>query len=1196
MSLYLLPEYMWYTILRILRESVQGGLMKDPSGTNPDLVEEISALRKRIQELERSEAELKKAEEELVVSKDRLSRAELVSRCGNWEFDLASKKVFASEGARSIYGLLDREWTIEEVQEIPLPEYRGMLDEALRGLIDENRPYRVEFKIGRPDTGAIVDIYSIGEYDSCRNVVFGIVQDITERKRTEEALRQVEARYRLPFERAPYGIVIIDPVTTRFVEFNETAHRQLGYSREEFAALSIADIQAVESPEETRKHIENVIRLGRDDFETLHRTREGETRNVHVTAQMTEISGYSLYHSVWSDITDRKRAEKALRESEERFRGIANNLPGTLFQWYARDNGERGMYYVDVRSADVWGVGVDPIENWPERFDACIAPEDKERWVLSVEEVARTGNPWDIEARFIKPTGEEMYVKGLAQPKRLGNELVSNGLLLDITARKRAELSLLESEFEYRTVVEHSLGGVYIFQDGLFRFVNTRFGEILGYACEEIIDTLGPLDIAHPAERPVIDELIRQLLCGEAEEVCFTHKAFRKDGTPITVMVFGGPLTYRGRPACSGTMYDITEREKAEVQLRQKTALLEAQLNTSLDGILVVDRGIKILQNEQFNKLFKIPDHIVENEVDAPQVEWVSGLAKNPEQFSEKVAYMFAHPGETMHDECELKDGTVLERYSSPIIGKDGTDYGRIWTFRDITERKLMEEEIAGERSKLKILSDNAPFGLVLIEKDGSYTYVNPKFRELFGFDRSGDRTWLRDAFPKAEYRRAVKSAWIEDMADAKPGAGKSRVFTVTCKGGDEKVVSFIASKLVSGDYMLACEDITELRQLESKLRQAQKMEAVGTLAGGVAHDFNNILTVIMGYSALLQMEMEQDSPLRSYVGYIRSSAEKAADLTRSLLSFSRQQPIVLSHIDLNESVRSAEKLLNRLLTENIVIKTLLSAEDITIIADGTQIDQILLNLAANARDAMPEGGTLTVVTKAVELDEEFTRVHGYGEPGKFALLSVSDTGTGMDEATRERIFDPFFTTKETGKGTGLGLSSVYGIVKQHRGYIAVYSEPDRGTTFHIYLPQVSEAAQEKRQASVPIDGGDETILIAEDNKAVRDLICRILTDYGYVTIEAVDGEDAIERFRKADRIDLLILDSVMPKKSGREVYNEIHEIEPDIKVIFTSGYTRDVILDKGIEDKEFEFVSKPLSPTTLLQKVRAVLDQQVFK
>lgn len=384
---------------------------------------------------------------------------------------------------------------------------------------------------------------------------------------------------------------------------------------------------------------------------------------------------------------------------------------------------------------------------------------------------------------------------------------------------------------------------------------------------------------------------------------------------------------------------------------------------------------------------------------------------------------------------------------------------------------------------------------------------------------------------------------------------------------------------------------VEEKKKLETQLHQSQKMEAIGRLAGGIAHDFNNILTALTGYGTLLQMKMDKDDPLLMYVDQILSASQKAADLTQSLLAFSRQRPVTFASHNINKIIRGSEKLLKRLVTEDVVIRTVLAPEQPAIMTDATQIDQVLFNLASNARDAMPKGGVLTIETKQVELDNEFMTVHGYGKPGKYVLVSISDTGTGMDEPEKEKIFDPFYTTKEVGKGTGLGLSTVYGIVKQHEGYITVDSEPGAGTTFHLYFPAACETAEKERPSQAPARGGSEAILIAEDNAAVRSLMREVLSQYGYFIVEAVDGTDAIEQFNRSGEIDLLILDSVMPGKNGREVYNEINNIKPGIRVLFTSGYTRDIVLDKGIEDRNFHFISKPVQPIALLNKVREVLD-----
>lgn len=383
-----------------------------------------------------------------------------------------------------------------------------------------------------------------------------------------------------------------------------------------------------------------------------------------------------------------------------------------------------------------------------------------------------------------------------------------------------------------------------------------------------------------------------------------------------------------------------------------------------------------------------------------------------------------------------------------------------------------------------------------------------------------------------------------------------------------------------------------EKAQLEEQLRQAQKMEAIGTLAGGIAHDFNNILTAIIGFGSLLQMKMDKSTPSRVHVDQILASAERAASLTQSLLAFSRRQVIIPKPLNLNETIMNIKKLLSRLIREDIEFQLQLTSEHLIVMADSGQMDQVLMNLVTNARDAMPDGGVLTIATEAVALPQEFSKTHDTGRPGRYALLSVTDTGVGMDEKTKERIFDPFFTTKEVGRGTGLGLSMIYGIIKQHEGYIDVSSTPDRGTTFRLYLPLIESTLEKEQARTLQLPkGGTETVLIAEDDTIVRMFSKEILEFKGYTVIEAIDGVDAVRKFNKnKQKIQLLLLDVIMPKKNGKEVYNEIVKIRPDIKALFVSGYTSDIIQQKGMLEG-INFIPKPVSAEVLLQKVREVLD-----
>ncbi len=404
-------------------------------------------------------------------------------------------------------------------------------------------------------------------------------------------------------------------------------------------------------------------------------------------------------------------------------------------------------------------------------------------------------------------------------------------------------------------------------------------------------------------------------------------------------------------------------------------------------------------------------------------------------------------------------------------------------------------------------------------------------------------------------------------------------------------------SRNSSGEVITVIEtlvDITEKQKLEEQLRQSLKMEAIGQLAGGVAHDFNNILTAIMGYGSLALMNMAKDDPQRINIGHMLDGAERAAHLTKDLLLFSRKQISERKYVDLNEIIKKMEKFLARIIGEDISFKTILHPRAMPVLADAHQLEQVMMNLATNARDAMPKGGVFSVATEQIRLDKEFIATHGYGQPGMYALISVSDTGKGMDETTLQRIFEPFFTTREMGKGTGLGMAVVYGIVKGHDGYINVYSEPELGTTVKIYLPMTtmeSEATPELIQTFAL--GKGETILVAEDDPAVREVFRISLEEHGYKVIGAENGEAAVKLYKdNIGKVSLVLLDVIMPVKNGREAYEEIKSLNPHPKVIFMSGYTDDIIVGKGLLAAGTELIPKPVTPDRLLRKVREVLDR----
>jgi signal transduction histidine kinase/ActR/RegA family two-component response regulator len=390
-------------------------------------------------------------------------------------------------------------------------------------------------------------------------------------------------------------------------------------------------------------------------------------------------------------------------------------------------------------------------------------------------------------------------------------------------------------------------------------------------------------------------------------------------------------------------------------------------------------------------------------------------------------------------------------------------------------------------------------------------------------------------------------------------------------------------------------EDVTEQRSLENQFRQAQRLEAVGRLAGGVAHDFNNVLTAITGYSELLLDELTPGDPKRQDVEEIHAAARRAAGLTRQLLAFSRKQVFQTRVLDLNAVVRMLEKMLQRLIGEDVKLEIAPSSALGAVRADPGQIEQVIMNLAVNSRDAMPGGGRLTIETANVDLDEAYAREHAGAAPGRYVMLAVSDTGTGMDAETQSHIFEPFFTTKEQGTGTGLGLATVYGIVKQSGGHVWVYSEPGRGATFKIYLPRVDEPveAQDAQQVAPPVAGGRETVLVAEDDPSVREIVAEVLTQKGYRVLRAPDGQTALEMARaQPGEIQLLVTDIVMPGMTGRELAEVLVAERAGVRVLYMSGYTDDAVVRHGVLAEGLPYLQKPFSPRALALKVREVLDR----
>ena len=544
---------------------------------------------------------------------------------------------------------------------------------------------------------------------------------------------------------------------------------------------------------------------------------------------------------------------------------------------------------------------------------------------------------------------------------------------------------------------------------------------------------------------------------------------------------------------------------------------------------------------------------------------------------------------ETLHEQALLLEEEIAQRQVSQEALQEQT----VVLEEEIAERLQAEETVRVSEEKFAKAFDNAPIMMTISGlEDGVYLNVNKKFSEVSGF--SLEEALGRTAVELGLMTAAQRLRLIEELHRHDRVSGVE--LQVASRSGKNLTCVFHGESIpVHGKrcLLLLSHDVTEHRVVEEQLRQSQKMEAIGQLAGGIAHDFNNILTVILGYSNILLLDSTLSPQQREKVEHVVSSSERASQLTRGLLTFSRKDSMELKPVDLNAIVRQLQKFLIRIIGEDVELKVDIAAAALTVLADAGHIEQVLVNLAANARDAMEKGGALEISIESVELGQGHDAAHG-GAAGRYACITVSDTGQGMDEQTCQRVFEPFFTTKEAGRGTGLGMAIVYGIIKQHNGFIEVDSRPGLGTTFRIYLPRVGgdPGAQAPEPLGEVAVGGSETVLVAEDEANVRALLHTMLTGQGYRVILAENGQVAVELFR-ADpaAVDLVLLDVIMPGKNGQETLGEIRKCRPDIKAIYLSGYTADFMKSRGIDDQGVELLAKPFKSFELLRKVRDTLD-----
>ena len=727
--------------------------------------------------------------------------------------------------------------------------------------------------------------------------------------------------------------------------------------------------------------------------------------------------------------------------------------------------------------------------------------------------------------------------------------------------------------------------------NGYFKKINPAFKKILGYSDKELMGKPF-LDFIHPDDiDKTLDVITTQLAKGYTVSN-FENRYKCKDGTFKYLSWVSRPEPEKGITyAIARDITGIKKEKDKYLDLLQKSHDTFKIVMDSLNAVVYVAdmNTYEVLFTNKYtkNNIGDIEGKICWQSIQTGQT--------GPCDFctNDKLLTPDGKPNGVYRWEFEnTVNGRWYDIHDSAIDWVDGR-IARLEIATDITDRKKAEDALKTNEEKFRLLFTGQRDAIVLVDAETKRIVdVNDSALHLYGYSR---QEILKLCGPDISADPEASTAAINEIAEITDK--DIHYYTRLHKKKDGTVFPV---EISSGHFILhdksivsaMIRDITERKELEEQLRQAQKMEAVGQLAGGVAHDFNNILGAIMNYGYLLKNKLDNDEHTRM-VFHILESTEKAAKLTSNLLAFSRKQMLQITLVNLNEIIERVENLMTRIIGEQIKIKTILAKKAPIIMADSTQIEQVLTNIITNAGDAMPEGGVLTVETEYIQIDDAYIRMHGYGKAGKYAVVSISDTGIGMDKTIRDQIFEPFFTTKEVGKGTGLGLSMSYGIIKQHNGYINVYSEKEQGTTIKIYLPLIGGEAEEQRSAvSDTKIKGTETVLLAEDNAELRIGTKQILEASGYKVIEAVDGEDAIGKFKEnIDSIGLLLFDVVMPEKSGKKAYDEIRKVSPDIKVLFMSGYSEGSILKNEVLKEGLNFISKPVAPNVLLKKIIEVLN-----
>jgi PAS domain S-box-containing protein len=1007
-----------------------------------------------------------------------------------------------------------------------------------------------------------------------------------EKERIEQELRESEVSLRTAFDLNPDATNVNRLSDGKYIDVNESFLQMTGWRREEVLGRTSIDLGIWADVGDRDRMVAQLEKEGFvRNLESRFRTRTGQLVDGLMSARMMRFGGEQVILSITRDVTEWKR-------NERRYRLLAENSLDVI---WTLDLEDMRFSYVSPAIQRLRGLTVE--QAMAEPLERSLTPESLARATARMSRPPGPGQDGAFTGIFDQPCADgsvkhveitTSYVRNEA-----GRAVAILGVSRDATARVEAERALERSERDLRTILQTAIDGfASIAADGRFAEVNEAFCAITGHRRDELL-------AMRVSDLEVIDDEIeiaaRMARIRSAGSDRFETRYRRKDGRLVELEVsvrFSG--VEQGR--FQTFFRDITERKRAEVALRESERRLATIVGVAQVGFLVTraaDRRIVDANDAWCSQIGWSRDEVL-GRTTADLDVWI-----DPAQWERLYGRLPA--GETrITDEVRIRrrsgdEGDFLITGDRAEIGGEACI---IAAWQDVSALRRADVALRTSEARFRTLIERSTDMIILLDRGGRNTFWSSSATEVLGWEPGEvEGQPLLDLAHPDDVDGAAQT--LERILAEEGSTGRLALRIQNRTGGWRSLDGTCRNLLFDPSVralVLNTRDVTAQIQLEAQYRQAQKLESIGRLAGGVAHDFNNLLTVILSSSEVMKQDRAAGLPVDDEdIEQIHAAGERARDLTRQLLAFARKQVIAPVSLDLNAVVRGSEKLLRRVLGEDVRLVVNEGAGLWSTLCDAGQIEQVLVNLAVNARDAMPGGGALTIETRNVEAEDAGGVPDPDRRPGRWVRLTVRDTGLGMSPEAKAHLFEPFFTTKEHGKGTGLGLATVHGIVAQSGGHVHVDSEPGRGTTFRICLPP-SDAPQAAIGRAPPAasTAGDEAILLVEDDPLVRGVTLRALESSGYRVIPAASGEEALAIARREGQlIDLVVTDVVMPGMTGREVVDELRRHRPRVPALFVSGYTQDAILQRGVLDSGMAFLPKPFTPSTLVARVRALLDSR---